>query len=89
MKYTKTLLLVALATLLLSACSGEEEVRSKDWYITHSAEQATQFDICKHRPQLSETPNCINANAAEELLKQGFEATQAYIKSNNLNNSQK
>ncbi|MEO1889367.1 MAG: EexN family lipoprotein [Cycloclasticus sp.] len=89
MKNTKTLLLVSLAALLLSACSGEEEVRSKDWYIAHSAEQASQLDICVHRPQLSETPNCINATAAEEILKQGFDATQAYVKEHGLNNSQK
>ena len=76
MKNTKTLLLAMLATLLLSACSGEEEVRSKDWYIAHSEEQAKQLDICVHRPQLKETPNCINAAAADEVLKQGCEATQ-------------
>lgn len=89
MKTTKTLLLALLTTLLLSACSGEDEVRSKDWFITHSAEQAIQLDICRHRPQLSETPNCINATAAEEILKQSHEVIQAYVKKHGLNNSQK
>ncbi|MEO1897762.1 MAG: lipoprotein [Cycloclasticus sp.] len=36
MKNTHKLILALLATFLLSACSGEEEVRSKDWYISHS-----------------------------------------------------
>ena len=88
MKNTKKLLLTGLAALSLTACFGSEEDRSKDWYITHSAEQAIQFDICKNRPALSETPNCIAAKEAEAILSQDYEAIQAYIKSNGLDNSQ-
>jgi hypothetical protein len=90
MKDLTTLLLVALAVLSLTACSGsEDEVRSKDWYIAHSEEQAVQLDICVKRPAMVKEPNCISATEAETVLSQGHEVVQAYVKSHGLNNSKK
>lgn len=86
MKNLTTLLLVTLAVLSLAACS-DDEVKSKNWYIAHSEEQAIKHAICVQRPEMVKEPNCINASKAEKILSQDFETIQAYIKEHGLNNS--
>jgi len=78
-KNTTKLALAVTATLLLAAC---ESTRTADWYIHNTADQANKLAECARRPELSETPNCISANEAEILIKQGTEAIKEYRANN-------
>jgi len=76
-KNTMKLALATTAVLLLAACS--ETIRTTAWYVDHSREQAVQFEECKHKPELRETPNCITANETEAIIVQGHDAIQEYL----------
>lgn len=78
-KNTTKLTLAAVATLLLVAC---ESTRTADWYIHNTADQANKLAECERRPELSTTPNCINAKEAELVIKQGTEAIKEYRANN-------
>jgi len=84
MNKTKKLLLVGLATFSLAGCFGEEATVSKDYYITHSEDQANKMTWCNQHPEVQKSPNCVNAYAAEEIVGQGTDAIAAYMKKHGL-----
>ncbi|MES2661803.1 MAG: EexN family lipoprotein [Pseudomonadota bacterium] len=59
--------LVSCSTLLFGCFEKEpkEEVKTVEWYLKNTKQQEEMVARCANNPgELSETPNCINANAA-------------------------
>ena len=75
-KTIQKLTLAATATLLLAACS--ETTKTADYYLKNTHEQAVVYTQCQQRPETLETPNCIAASKAEELITQGVDAIKKY-----------
>jgi PBP1b-binding outer membrane lipoprotein LpoB len=78
-KNISILAVTATITLLLAACS--ETTRTTAWYVENGREQAVEFEECKHKPELKETPNCIAANEANLIIMEGSEAIKKYLAS--------
>jgi len=54
--------------VLVGCTEPAEPVQSVDWYKEHATERADRLAKCRANPgELSETPNCINAERAESL----------------------
>lgn len=68
-------LLIAGALATMIGCSGEkaaEQVQTVDWYQAHDSERATVLAACKNNPgELSASPNCVNASAAQRKVTWG------------------
>ncbi|MEO1889368.1 MAG: EexN family lipoprotein [Cycloclasticus sp.] len=77
MNTAKKLVLVAIVTLLLVACS--ESTRTTEWYMQNTKEQGNDLDECNRNPEMKGTTNCINANEAELIIQQGTDAIKAYL----------
>ena len=91
---TKKLVLAAVVTLLLVACS--ESNKTTDWYIQNTLEQAIDLEECKRyelailnppsnkTPELHGAPDCFNAERAELIIQQGTDAIKKYRASRGL-----
>jgi hypothetical protein len=83
----RKLSLCLIATALLLGCKEDEpisthdNVRTVEWYKSHTSERKTVLAECKDNPgELSLTPNCVNAKAADDATvfgsrKFGVDAT--------------
>lgn len=60
--------LAGLASLALSGC-GEEEVKTKEYYIQHDAERTEKLAWCEESADREATTNCSNAHSASEKIK--------------------
>ena len=62
----RTLILVGLATLGLSACSRPVPSHDKAYFAAHPQERGQFLAACRNDPgRLGETPNCVNALQAD------------------------
>lgn len=55
----------------LTGCTKEalDPVQTVEWYKTHDTERMAMLQKCHNNPgQLTSTPNCVNAQAAESSL---------------------
>jgi len=67
MKRFKMILFVMGFVLFLSGCG--EEVKTVEWYEKNEPVRKTQIEKCENNPgTLSNTPNCINAKAAQKKI---------------------
>ena len=71
-----TLCLIAIA--LLPGCKEDEStstsgnVRTVEWFKSHTSERKTVLAECRDNPgELSLTPNCVNATAADDAAAFG------------------
>jgi len=71
MKNITMIALAGLASLALSGC-GEEEVKTKDYYVQHEAERTEKLAWCEESADREATTNCMNAHEAKEKID--FEA---------------
>ena len=59
-----------IAAALLAGCNDkapEEVVQTVDWYKANAPERAATLARCANNPgELATTPNCVNANRAEQ-----------------------
>jgi len=68
MKNIAIVALAGLASLALAGC-GEEEVKTKDYYMKHEAERIEKLAWCDESADRKATPNCSNAHSASEKIK--------------------
>lgn len=61
---------ISLACLVsLSACTEQMEMRSVDWFKKHPTDRERTLAMCSDRDRKSAiSPNCLNAQAAENQL---------------------
>jgi hypothetical protein len=68
----KLILSLIVAAVLVGCTEPAEPVQSVDWYKEHATERADRLAKCRVNPgELSEIPNCINAERAESLADAG------------------
>ena len=68
----KLALSLVVAAVLAGCSDPAAPVQSVDWYKEHATERADRLTQCRANPgELSETPNCINAERAENLADAG------------------
>lgn len=68
----KLALSLIFAAVLAGCTEPAEPVQSVDWYKEHTTERTDRLAKCRANPgELSETPNCINAERAESLADAG------------------
>jgi len=71
MKRIPMVLVAIVSGLTLFGCGKAEEVYSVEWYKENEQARMARLDKCESSPELVNTPNCINAEAARnELLKE-------------------
>jgi hypothetical protein len=68
----KLILSLIVSAVLVGCTEPAEPVQSVDWYKEHATERTDRLAKCRANPgELSETPNCINAERAESLADSG------------------
>lgn len=64
--------LLAIVTVAISGCFGDEPVHTAEWYKEHDSERQEKLKACSDNPgELRDTPNCVNALQAERVLSSG------------------
>ena len=63
------LIILALTTSLLITGCGEEEIKSKSYYMKNNTERAEKVKYCNEHPKKAADKNCINSWDAQAQLK--------------------
>lgn len=79
----KTIFALIVAAAVLAGCGEKEPTRSVDWYKEHAAERKELLEKCRNHPgELENSPNCINAQEAED---QSANARRGWVQPNAIN----
>ncbi|MBR2251606.1 MAG: EexN family lipoprotein [Neisseriaceae bacterium] len=77
----KTVFATLLTTILVTACSKQEELHDVAWWVEHNEERITKANECYNNPPTQNDgnyyKNCVNVESAEEEIQKAKEKASA------------